>query len=407
MAKKIKTRKKRKPVKLNLGGGEIEIPGYVNIDRRNGTEAYPLNYPDNSVDLIRASHILEHFSFKITVQVLKDWVRALKPGGIMRIAVPDVEYIFEQYNSRTSGEPIEGYLMGGQVDENDIHFAIFDRRKLWTAMHAAGLMDIQPWVSKIQDCASMPVSANLQGKKPPPEVDFPAIDKAPRVAGAMSVPRLGFMANYFSAYQACLPLGITLKMIEGAYWHQALEECMEDVAEIPNPPDYVMTVDYDSVFEIENVRNLIRIMMEHPDIDALCPLQKRRNNEYPLLSLNKQNEAGTESYATWETFEPLSTQISTGHFGLTLIRVASLLDVPHPWFLPIPNKDGKWRDDRIDADVNFWKTWEKHGKTLHLANHIVIGHCELMVGWFDKHLKPLHQHIEDYNLNGRPANVWE
>jgi len=406
MAKARKASKKPEPVRLNLGGGEVELPGYVNVDRRVGTEAYPLAYADESVDEIRASHLLEHFPHAMTIAVLQDWARTLKPGGIMRIAVPDIDRIFDAYHDPASAVPVEGYLMGGQTDQNDVHLAIFNRRKLWGAMRAADLIDIQPWVSTVQDCSALPISLNRQARKRPPSVER-SDAKMPKVSAAMSVPRLGFMANYFAAYQACLPLHIELKMIEGAYWHQAMEECIEELVEAPKPPDLVMTVDYDSVFSLDNVQGLIQIMQDHPEIDALCPVQMRRNNDYPLMTMQGSTEHGTSNHATWEDFEPLTTPIRTGHFGLTMIRTASLLTVPHPWFLPVPNKEGKWKENRIDADVNFWKTWEKHGKSLHLASHIVIGHCELMVSWPGTNLKPFHQNIEDYNLSGQPAGVWE
>src|SRR5262247_2208869 len=52
-------------IKLNLGGGLRKIPGYQNIDRKLGTEVYPLReWADNSIDEIRASHILEHFPYR-------------------------------------------------------------------------------------------------------------------------------------------------------------------------------------------------------------------------------------------------------------------------------------------------------------------------------------------------------
>ena len=83
--------KNGRELKLNIGTGGVVIPGYTAIDRKTGQEAYPLAYPDNSVSEIRASHVLEHFSFKDVVDVLADWVRVLKPGGIVRIAVPDID----------------------------------------------------------------------------------------------------------------------------------------------------------------------------------------------------------------------------------------------------------------------------------------------------------------------------
>ena len=153
--------------KLNLGSGnEIFIKGYTNVDAKFGDLIYPLAYPDNSVDEIRVSHALEHFPHGQTLDVLRDWVRALKPGGFLKIAVPDFAVIAQSYVANGFHPIADGYVYGGQVDELDYHKALFDAQKLTALMTEAGLTDIQPWESAIKDCASLPVSLNLMGQKP-------------------------------------------------------------------------------------------------------------------------------------------------------------------------------------------------------------------------------------------------
>lgn len=151
-------------VKLNLGAGDVPIDGYVNIDRKMGQEAYPLDYEDNSVDEIRASHILEHFGMNEISKVLKNWVDKLKPGGLLKIAVPDFNKIIDLYKS--GDVKTAGYVCGGQIDDNDYHKSIFDRSSLTMHFEQACLCDIKHWDSEIVDCASLPVSLNLQAFKP-------------------------------------------------------------------------------------------------------------------------------------------------------------------------------------------------------------------------------------------------
>jgi len=157
-------RKNMETVKLNLGCGDFPIEGYTNIDRKRGQEAYPLNCDDTSVDEIRASHILEHFGSKETFEVLKNWVIKLKPGGVLKIAVPDFAKIAEGHKNGDMNTT--AYLCGGQLDDNDFHKNIFDRESLTKLLEMAGLVDIKLWESKIEDCASLPVSLNLQGSRP-------------------------------------------------------------------------------------------------------------------------------------------------------------------------------------------------------------------------------------------------
>ena len=146
-------------VKLNLGGGLQKKAGYVNLDRKFGSEVYPLEYEDGSVDEIYASHVLEHFSHREAPHVLAHWVSKLKIGGKIRLAVPDFHWIIDNQTNRLA----EAYLMGGQVDDDDYHKSIWTEKKLREVMTYAGLTDIERWASDGTDCADLPVSLNLEG----------------------------------------------------------------------------------------------------------------------------------------------------------------------------------------------------------------------------------------------------
>ncbi len=156
--------------KLNLGCGAVEIDGYVNLDIQKGEDqaAYPLMIEENSCDEIRASHLLEHFGYEETAAVLADWVSKLKPGGILKIAVPDFDKIIDYFKDKWLENPKlgEAYLLGGHVDENDHHKAIFTREKLMQQMQDAGLKNVCDWSDRYNDCSSLKISLNLQGMKP-------------------------------------------------------------------------------------------------------------------------------------------------------------------------------------------------------------------------------------------------
>ena len=76
----------------NFGEGWIHIDGgdYPHLDYKDITR---LEFEDESVDLIYASHVLEYFDREEAAVVLKEWRRVLKIGGILRLAVPDFEVI--------------------------------------------------------------------------------------------------------------------------------------------------------------------------------------------------------------------------------------------------------------------------------------------------------------------------
>jgi predicted O-linked N-acetylglucosamine transferase (SPINDLY family) len=152
-------------VRLDLGAGKASPPGFTPLGHGHGSEIYPLSlFADNSADEIRASHCLEHFSHRQVPHVLAEWVRVLKPGGLLSIAVPDFAKSAANY-LEGGAQPTEGYVMGGQIDEDDFHRSLFDRDRLTRLMLAAGLVSIEPWVSDLKDCAALSISLNLRGRK--------------------------------------------------------------------------------------------------------------------------------------------------------------------------------------------------------------------------------------------------
>lgn len=89
---------------LNLGCGRRIHADWENVDfaaSAPGVRAYDLRkgipYPDASFDVVYHSHLLEHFSKQSAPGFLLECHRVLKPGGILRVAVPDLEGIARAY----------------------------------------------------------------------------------------------------------------------------------------------------------------------------------------------------------------------------------------------------------------------------------------------------------------------
>ena len=117
-------------MKLNLGCGAEVVDGWVNVDYSLGarlakvpvvnavvkttgifeirwnpqifihdlTTRFP--WQDNTADVVYTSHTLEHMSLSDGTTFLHECVRVLKPGGILRIIVPDLRPIVERYLAR-------------------------------------------------------------------------------------------------------------------------------------------------------------------------------------------------------------------------------------------------------------------------------------------------------------------
>lgn len=384
------------PIRLNLGAGDVPIEGFTPVDRKLGSEVYPLDgYADNSVDEILASHILEHLPHRQTLDVLREWVRVLKPGGRIRVSVPDMEWCARRILSDDGAYPIEGYMMGGQSDENDYHKALFNARGLKQLMLAAGLRHIRRWESKAADCASLPVSLNLEGRKREPV-------SIPRTIAVMSTPRVGWTDNFTCAVTTLPKLGIDFRPAFGVFWHQAIDKIL--TAAVDEGFEYVLTVDYDSVFTIEQPCELIRLMNEHPEADAICGMQMRREMNGALLAMHDADGKYQGRIAA-ERMEEDLLPVSTAHFGLTLFRVSALKDLPRPWFVEQTDEQGRYGPNRTDADVAFWKHFTASGRKLFVAPHVPVGHLELMVNWPTEELQPRFQRVTEWREQGIPIEV--
>ena len=385
-------------MRLNIGAGEVKLSGFVPVDRRVGKEAYPLEYDDDSVDEIRASHVLEHFASGMVGDVLANWVSKLKPGGVIRIAVPDFEVIAGMVaNSPPSQRGLAyAYAFGGQTDANDFHHAAFDPASLKTLMRHCGLRKIKGWQSTLQDCAALPVSLNLEGVKPHKH-------KLPAIVAAMSTSRLGFTENMFSATGVFPHRNVELVKQTGAYWSQCLDRVLTQFLDAGHD-GYIVVLDYDTVFNGDIFDELCYLMADNPQADAIAPWQVKRESDHALVWMT-DDDGKKRDEITYEELDRELMPVDSAHFGLTLLRSRCFKSLRRPWFLEIPDPNGAWGDGRIDPDIYFWNNWRECGNSLFMANHVSIGHCQQLVTWPDWNLKPIHQYLPDYQKSGPPRGA--
>ncbi len=105
---------------INLGCGDKFHENFVNVDL---VSSHPkviicnflngIPFADNDFDFAYHSHVLEHFSKDYARVFLQECYRILKPGGVLRIAVPDLENIVRNYlqslEAAISGAPLATY----------------------------------------------------------------------------------------------------------------------------------------------------------------------------------------------------------------------------------------------------------------------------------------------------------
>jgi predicted SAM-dependent methyltransferase len=146
---------KRTPLKLHLGCGSKYIGGFYHIDAIKYPHVDHQGFVDrldfltnNSVDLIYASHVLEHFGRNEVDYVLREWHRVLRPGGVLRLAVPDFKACARLYVEGKLAHGINdimGLIIGGQRNGHDFHRVIFDEDTLKTRLRGVGFSEFRLW----------------------------------------------------------------------------------------------------------------------------------------------------------------------------------------------------------------------------------------------------------------------
>jgi predicted SAM-dependent methyltransferase len=141
-------------IKINMGCGWRDFGNdWVHIDGGNylhldSNDIFNLSYEDNSVDLIYTSHVIEYFDREEVKDVLKEWIRVLKPDGILRLAVPNFSQMAMLY---TEGiiqlENILGPLYGkmSMFNETIYHKTAYDFTSLKLLLEELGMKGIQKY----------------------------------------------------------------------------------------------------------------------------------------------------------------------------------------------------------------------------------------------------------------------
>ena len=106
-----------------------------------------ITFPDASVSYIYSSHTFEHFTYEESLAVSMECFRVLRPGGIMRVVVPDLELIVRQYLADSTDPKASHRFIGRLLLVSGIrdvlhpgahHRQMFDRKSLPHMLKEAG-----------------------------------------------------------------------------------------------------------------------------------------------------------------------------------------------------------------------------------------------------------------------------
>lgn len=174
-------------IRLHIGGKQRH-PDWKILDIESRPEVDYLadaadlsQFADESVSVIYASHVLEHFHYALNRELLNtlaEWFRVLVPGGQVMISVPNLQVLCWLYCNPNLIVDERFHLMrmmfGGQVNEFDVHRVGFDPEILAFYLQQVGFTECEV-VSEFglfDDCSSLRVldtliSLNMVARKPP------------------------------------------------------------------------------------------------------------------------------------------------------------------------------------------------------------------------------------------------
>ena len=183
------------------------------------------------------------------------------------------------------------------------------------------------------------------------------MNKIPKVLGIMSMPRLAFTDN-MRCVSMLSELDIPLITSSGCYWDRSLQKCFDHA--IKEGYDYVLTIDYDSIFTKRDVQILLSTAVDE-NIGALAPLMRGRE-DVGILYNTSMPEVGE------------IIPVDTAHFGLTVIDVNVLKDIGDYWVGGNIN---------VHPDMQFWEDLKEEEHQAYIHKGVSVGHLTLMVSNVD------------------------
>lgn len=345
---------------------------------------------DGAYDSVDLGQIMDLIASEKALEVLRNVARVIKPLGSIRLVVTDFDFVCDAYKNG-SADP-ESVLCGTGI----LNASIYNRLKVCELVNHAGF----EIVSGSDGSLSWKPEPHLIGvsarKKRRQNPTIPFTD----VHAIMSLPRIAWTETFSKVLEVSAQLQMSFTKSTGVFWSQSLERMMTKIVD-ENKAKYIMTIDYDSIFDAADVIRLWQIMEDNPDIAALCPMQIGRDRSEMLLNLIDKSGNIIQT-ASSELFYNDAIDIKNGHFGLTLIRVDAIRDIEHPWFIGVPNEEGRWEEGRTDDDIYFWHKLKSLGKRICCTPKVRIGHLQCVITWPRDDFSLVHQYLGKFHEDGRP-----
>jgi predicted SAM-dependent methyltransferase len=120
---------------------------YVSLLKRNHFVQHDLGknipFADNAVDYVYSSHFLEHIPRESAKRLLTESYRVLKPGGHIRICIPDLNRAVSLYQEGKKEEALELFYVPNAVGQFGRHHYMYDFDMLSALLTGMGFRDVR------------------------------------------------------------------------------------------------------------------------------------------------------------------------------------------------------------------------------------------------------------------------
>lgn len=107
----------------------------------NAAKKFP--YRAETVDCLYSSHLLEHLYPRQAEPFLRECRRVLRPGGVLRLAVPDLDQLVAAYDPRHPEAFVELVVESRQQRDKNAHHWHYDQDSLERALQEAGFWNVR------------------------------------------------------------------------------------------------------------------------------------------------------------------------------------------------------------------------------------------------------------------------
>lgn len=179
-------------MKLYVGSRDYKPEGYIRVDidpeKKPDIVADITDMSsavaDCSCDEVVAGHVLEHIEWPDSFTAMAEFARVLKPGGVVKISVPDMAAFVRMLLSGESAFHVMAliYGVGGRANALERHRYGFTPGMLTDILEALGFGEFDWWNSSVPDASNgwaprglderIGMSLNIQAVK----VGMPTVD---------------------------------------------------------------------------------------------------------------------------------------------------------------------------------------------------------------------------------------